>query len=141
METPNNHTRSSSANDATTTTTTTAITPITTTTTTTTAPTTPTAHRRIPFVHRLSSFRRNHHGKNTSSNMQPLTSSVSDTTAATAPGPAASGATTPTKTKEDFLSSDLILKVAVIRGKSLTREDEVKIPKKAAKKLVALCYP
>lgn len=89
METPSNHRRSSSANDA----------------------ITPTSHRRIPFVHRLSSFRRNHHNRGTSSSSQ-LSSSLSDTTNTTKP-------------KDDILSSDLILKVAIVRGRSLAREDEV----------------
>lgn len=89
MESPNNHRRSSSANDA----------------------LSPTSHRRIPFVHRLSSFRRNHHSR-TSSNSSHISSSVSDTTS--------------TKLKEDTVASDLILKVAIVRGRSLAREDEVK---------------
>jgi hypothetical protein len=116
METPNNHAGSSSANDAAT------QQPISTT------PATP--HRRIPFVHRLSSFRRNHHSRTTSANSQ-LSTSVSDTTAATI---------TP-KNKDDLLSSDLILKVAIVRGRSLAREDEVKIPKTATNTSCVLFIP
>lgn len=93
MESPNNHRRSSSANDA----------------------LSPTSHRRIPFVHRLSSFRRNHHSRTSSNNSSHISSSVSDTTN--------------TKPKDDMLSSDLILKVAIVRGRSLAREDEVKYTK------------
>ncbi|KAI9258589.1 phosphatidylserine decarboxylase-domain-containing protein [Helicostylum pulchrum] len=92
MESPNNHRRSSSANDA----------------------LSPTSHRRIPFVHRLSSFRRNHHSRTSSNNSSHISSSVSDTTN--------------TKPKDDMLSSDLILKVAIVRGRSLAREDEANIP-------------
>lgn len=93
MEISSNHRRSSSANDA----------------------ISPTSHHRIPFVHRLSSFRRNHHSRASSSSSQ-LSSSLSDTTNA--------------KAKDDLLSSDLILEVAIVRGRSLAREDEVKILKK-----------
>lgn len=96
METPNNHRRSSSVNDITTATTSTG-----------------NSSRRIPFVHRLSSFRRNQHSR-TSSSSSTMTSSVSDTTFA--------------KPKDDLLSSDLILKVAIVRGRCLSREDEANIP-------------
>lgn len=102
METASNHRRSSSANDA----------------------ITPTSHRRIPFVHRLSSFRRNHHNRAASSSSQ-LSSSLSDTTS--------------TKPKDDILSSDLILKVAIVRGRSLAREDEVNT-KKRIKHLVCVTF-
>lgn len=94
METPTNHRRSSSVNDVTST----------------------TNQRRVPFVHRLSSFRRNQHSRNpssSSSSSTALSPSVSDTTFA--------------KAKDEFLFSDLIFKVAVVRGRCLSREDETSI--------------
>lgn len=95
METRNNHRRSSSANDI----------------ATTATLNSNSSQLRIPFVHRLSSFRRNQHSR-TSSSSSIMTSSVSETTAQ--------------KTREDISSSNLVLKVAIVRGRSLSREDEVK---------------
>lgn len=59
---------------------------------------------RIPFVHRLSSFRRSRHSRTSSASSQ-----MSNPQAET-----------------NIVPADLVLKVDIIRGRNLNREDEVK---------------
>lgn len=58
---------------------------------------------RIPFVHRLSSFRRSRHSRTSSASSQ-----MSNHPAET-----------------NIVPADLVLKVDIIRGRNLNREDEV----------------
>lgn len=64
-----------------------------------------TSHRRIPFVHRFS-FKKPH--TRTLSSSSQISSSET------------------LKTKEEFLSADLVLRVDIIRGRNLSRDDEVR---------------